>query len=79
MQSEKEAAASAPTRPALTRKDTQKKHTSSTRYPFWFGGSASSCAAVVTHPLDLVKVRYDDHARDCILIGRIANIIFFTA
>ncbi|KAH8677348.1 putative mitochondrial dicarboxylate protein [Xylariales sp. PMI_506] len=27
------------------------------RYPFWFGGSASSFAACVTHPLDLVKVR----------------------
>ncbi|KAK3946416.1 mitochondrial dicarboxylate transporter [Diplogelasinospora grovesii] len=27
------------------------------RYPFWFGGSASSLAACVTHPLDLVKVR----------------------
>ncbi|PLB40201.1 putative mitochondrial dicarboxylate carrier [Aspergillus candidus] len=26
-------------------------------YPFWFGGSASSFAASVTHPLDLVKVR----------------------
>jgi len=24
-----------------------------TRYPFWFGGSASSMAACVTHPLDL--------------------------
>lgn len=23
------------------------------RYPFWFGGSAASMAAVVTHPLDL--------------------------
>ena len=22
-------------------------------YPFWFGGSASCCAAAVTHPLDL--------------------------
>jgi dicarboxylate transporter 10 len=22
-------------------------------YPFWFGGSAASVAAVVTHPLDL--------------------------
>jgi len=22
-------------------------------YPFWFGGSAASMAAVVTHPLDL--------------------------
>jgi hypothetical protein len=27
---------------------TQKWH-----YPFWFGGSAASMAAVVTHPLDL--------------------------
>ncbi|KAK7544242.1 mitochondrial carrier domain-containing protein [Phyllosticta citribraziliensis] len=27
------------------------------KYPFWFGGSASSFAACVTHPLDLVKVR----------------------
>jgi len=26
-------------------------------YPFWFGGSAASMAAVVTHPLDLIKVR----------------------
>ena len=25
------------------------------RYPFWFGGSASSMAACVTHPLDLGK------------------------
>lgn len=24
-------------------------------YPFWFGGSAASMAAVVTHPLDLGK------------------------
>lgn len=22
-------------------------------YPFWFGGSASCCAALFTHPLDL--------------------------
>ncbi|KAL2759419.1 hypothetical protein ACRALDRAFT_2038288 [Sodiomyces alcalophilus JCM 7366] len=26
-------------------------------YPFWFGGTASSMAACVTHPLDLLKVR----------------------
>ncbi|KAK3683670.1 mitochondrial carrier domain-containing protein [Podospora appendiculata] len=32
-----------------------KKH--ATHYPFWFGGSASSMAAVVTHPLDLGTVR----------------------
>jgi hypothetical protein len=25
-------------------------------YPFWFGGSASSMAACVTHPLDLGKL-----------------------
>ncbi|KAF2668341.1 mitochondrial carrier [Microthyrium microscopicum] len=36
-----------------------RKVTTSTaiHYPFWFGGSASSLAACVTHPLDLVKVR----------------------
>lgn len=26
-------------------------------YPFWFGGSASSFAACVTHPLDLGTLR----------------------
>ncbi|KAF4899328.1 Mitochondrial dicarboxylate transporter [Colletotrichum fructicola] len=31
----------------------KKKADSSVRYPFWFGGSASSMAACVTHPLDL--------------------------
>ncbi|CEF73587.1 unnamed protein product [Fusarium graminearum] len=30
------------------------------RYPFWFGGSASSMAACVTHPLDLVKVKLEN-------------------
>ncbi|OAA79549.1 Mitochondrial substrate/solute carrier [Akanthomyces lecanii RCEF 1005] len=43
------------------------------RYPFWFGGSASSMAACVTHPLDLVKVRIakpfllrlDSHTSTC--------------
>ncbi|KAJ3500321.1 hypothetical protein NM208_g17172 [Fusarium decemcellulare] len=34
------------------------KKKASIRYPFWFGGSASSMAACVTHPLDLVKVRF---------------------
>lgn len=24
-----------------------------TQYPFWFGGSAASMAAIITHPLDL--------------------------
>ncbi|KAK5443481.1 Mitochondrial dicarboxylate transporter [Exophiala xenobiotica] len=35
----------------------QQVQTAAIRYPFWFGGSAASMAAVVTHPLDLVKVR----------------------
>lgn len=33
----------------------QKMAKTSRRYPFWFGGSASSFAACVTHPLDLGK------------------------
>ena len=33
---------------------TKQRRTAATiRYPFWFGGSAASMAAVVTHPLDL--------------------------
>ncbi|KIX97263.1 uncharacterized protein Z520_06715 [Fonsecaea multimorphosa CBS 102226] len=35
----------------------QRKAAATIHYPFWFGGSAASMAAVVTHPLDLVKVR----------------------
>ncbi|OSS50364.1 hypothetical protein B5807_05070 [Epicoccum nigrum] len=31
-------------------------------YPFWFGGSASCCATLFTHPLDLVKVRLQTQA-----------------
>ncbi|KAG4270048.1 hypothetical protein FPRO04_11880 [Fusarium proliferatum] len=30
---------------------------SSNKYPFWFGGSANAMATLLTHPLDLVKVR----------------------
>ncbi|KAF2017027.1 mitochondrial carrier [Aaosphaeria arxii CBS 175.79] len=33
-------------------------------YPFWFGGSASCCAALFTHPLDLIKVRLQTQAHD---------------
>jgi hypothetical protein len=29
------------------------KPTGQVHYPFWFGGSAASMAAVCTHPLDL--------------------------
>lgn len=35
-----------------------------THYPFWFGGSASSMGACVTHPLDLVKVRLQMRSGD---------------
>ncbi|RWA03464.1 hypothetical protein EKO27_g11638 [Xylaria grammica] len=41
-------------KPTLRKKDIVLKQIA---YPFWFGGSASSMAACVTHPLDLVKVR----------------------
>ncbi|CEI65254.1 hypothetical protein FVEN_g6314 [Fusarium venenatum] len=44
----------AATTPAKATADAKK---ATIRYPFWFGGSASSMAACVTHPLDLVKVR----------------------
>lgn len=33
-------------------------------YPFWFGGSASCCATLFTHPLDLGKLKLElSHAR----------------
>ncbi|KAI1259147.1 mitochondrial carrier domain-containing protein [Xylariaceae sp. FL1019] len=48
----------APSSPSLKprRQKKELKH-KQIPYPFWFGGSASSMAACVTHPLDLVKVR----------------------
>ncbi|PPJ53652.1 hypothetical protein CBER1_00881 [Cercospora berteroae] len=36
---------------------TKDVRTAPIHYPLWFGGSASCCAAIVTHPLDLLKVR----------------------
>ncbi|KAI0112197.1 mitochondrial carrier domain-containing protein [Nemania sp. FL0031] len=45
---------SAGAKPKLQKKQITLKQIA---YPFWFGGSASSMAACVTHPLDLVKVR----------------------
>ncbi|KAF2250820.1 mitochondrial carrier [Trematosphaeria pertusa] len=39
-----------------------KRKTSNIRYPFWFGGSATSMAACVTHPFDLVRVRLQTRA-----------------
>ncbi|KAI1858560.1 hypothetical protein JX265_010653 [Neoarthrinium moseri] len=43
--------------PAAKPKRQKKPLPKQIHYPFWFGGSASSMAACVTHPLDLVKVR----------------------
>ena len=31
----------------------ERRAAATIHYPFWFGGSASSMAAMVTHPLDL--------------------------
>ncbi|KAK0639355.1 mitochondrial carrier domain-containing protein [Cercophora newfieldiana] len=41
-----------------------RKQPAQVHYPFWFGGSASSMAACVTHPLDLVKVRLQTRTGD---------------
>lgn len=40
---------------ATTTTTTTTKSKQTIHYPFWFGGSASSMAATVTHPLDLGK------------------------
>lgn len=48
---------SQPAQPVKAKAQEPKQKKASLRYPFWFGGSASSMAACVTHPLDLVKVR----------------------
>lgn len=45
---------SKPSKQVKTAPDLQKGHV---HYPFWFGGSASCCAAFVTHPLDLGMCR----------------------
>ncbi|KAF2683061.1 mitochondrial carrier [Lentithecium fluviatile CBS 122367] len=41
-----------------------KATSSSIRYPFWFGGSATAMAACVTHPFDLLKVRLQTRTAD---------------
>ncbi|RVX76078.1 hypothetical protein B0A52_00435 [Exophiala mesophila] len=46
-----------PASKSLQHVDKPQKKSQALRYPFWFGGSAASLAAVVTHPLDLIKVR----------------------
>lgn len=46
------------------------------RYPFWYGGAASMVASVVTHPLDLAKVRLQTaKTPGQSLVGMIYNII----
>ncbi|KZF20030.1 mitochondrial carrier [Xylona heveae TC161] len=50
--------------PAIVKKDADYQKSKHIRYPFWFGGSASCCAAAVTHPLDLVKVRLQTAPKD---------------
>ncbi|KYK61183.1 hypothetical protein DCS_02324 [Drechmeria coniospora] len=47
------ATAAATVVPSNKARECRKKNSPSIRYPFWFGGSASSMAACVTHPLDL--------------------------
>lgn len=46
-------------------------------YPFWFGGSAAALAAVVTHPLDLVKVRLQTRKKDAprSMVGTFGHIL----
>ncbi|KAI0385357.1 mitochondrial carrier domain-containing protein [Hypomontagnella monticulosa] len=51
------AAAAAAAKPKILEKKKKTLVRDRISYPFWFGGSASSFAACVTHPLDLVKVR----------------------
>lgn len=46
------------------RRGKRREKQPSIKYPFWFGGSASSMAACVTHPLDLVKVRLQTRTGD---------------
>ncbi|RMZ79531.1 hypothetical protein DV737_g3378, partial [Chaetothyriales sp. CBS 132003] len=47
--------------PALAKSHTANIN-ANIHYPFWFGGSAAAMAAVVTHPLDLIKVRLQTRA-----------------
>ncbi|EXJ73573.1 uncharacterized protein A1O5_03334 [Cladophialophora psammophila CBS 110553] len=43
----------------------QRQMNNNIRYPFWFGGSASSMAACVTHPLDLgANIQEGSHGID---------------
>ncbi|RSL96978.1 hypothetical protein CDV31_013225 [Fusarium ambrosium] len=57
MAAAQESVANMSTKAEPVKKEEPTRKKASIRYPFWFGGSASSLAACVTHPLDLVKVR----------------------
>ncbi|KAL5625335.1 hypothetical protein BROUX41_005395 [Berkeleyomyces rouxiae] len=56
MEAMKDAASAAPVAAPSLKAQKKDVKTPAVKYPFWFGGSASSMAACVTHPLDLVKV-----------------------
>ncbi|TPX38374.1 hypothetical protein SmJEL517_g00193 [Synchytrium microbalum] len=43
--------------------------------PFWVGGAAATCAAVVTHPLDTMKVRLQTSTTKASLVRMVATII----
>ncbi|EAA27727.2 mitochondrial carrier [Neurospora crassa] len=62
---------------AATTTKTKKSKQQTIHYPFWFGGSASSMAATVTHPLDLVKVRLQMRTGDApkTMSGTVLHII----
>ncbi|KAI0137253.1 putative mitochondrial dicarboxylate protein [Xylariales sp. AK1849] len=63
---------------AAVKQNQQKKPVpKQTHYPFWFGGSASSMAACVTHPLDLVKVRLQLRSGDAprTMVGTFGYIV----
>ncbi|KAL7926553.1 mitochondrial carrier domain-containing protein [Trichoderma austrokoningii] len=57
-------AAASPAQLHAGEKKKTKQRAPAMRYPFWFGGSASSMAACVTHPLDLIKVRLQTRKPD---------------
>jgi len=52
-------------------KKLQKHH--EIHYPLWFGGSASCLAVVLTHPLDLIKVRMQGAKKSPIKLGTIGT------
>ncbi|KAK1481231.1 hypothetical protein CCUS01_04343 [Colletotrichum cuscutae] len=72
---EKQQSKAQPTATATTPAPQKQKKTAepSLRYPFWFGGSASSMAACVTHPLDLANESLDSWYQTQALLRAVAN------